>query len=78
MSVFSITGYPRSWAIWMIVSRVMPGRIDADKSGVEIVPSRTTKMFSPEPSAMKPPSVSRIASSYPARFASVTASIELR
>jgi len=47
----------------MIVSRVIPGRIEADRSGVKIVPFLTTKMFSPEPSAMKPSSVSRIASS---------------
>jgi hypothetical protein len=29
----------------------MPGRIDVESDGVEISPSRTTKMFSPDPSA---------------------------
>ena len=43
-----------------------------------MTPSLTMKMLSPEPSATYPSAVSRIASSYPARFASPTASIELR
>jgi hypothetical protein len=47
----------------MTLSRVIPGRIEVESGGVQILPSLTTKMFSPEPSATKPSAVSRIASS---------------
>ena len=40
-----------SRAIRMTVSRVMPGRQDEVVGGVVSTPSRTTKTFSPEPSA---------------------------
>src|SRR5262245_178307 len=63
MRFFSSTVYPRSCAIWISESRVIPGRIEVDSGGVVIFPSLTTKTFSPEPSAMNPSAVSRIASS---------------
>ena len=44
-------------------SRVMPGRHDDVVGGVESTPSCTTNTFSPEPSARKPCSLRRIASS---------------
>ena len=75
---FSSTVYPMSCAIWISESRVIPGRIEVESGGVVTFPSLTTNTFSPEPSAMNPSAVSRIASSYPARLASVTASIEFR
>ena len=62
----------------MIESRVIPCRIPVERSGVKILPPETTKIVSPGPSATFPSGVSRIASSYPARRASFTASIELR
>ena len=62
----------------MTVFRVIPGRIDEERSGVSITPFLIMKMFSPEPSAIWPVSERRMASSYPARSASITASIELR
>ena len=34
------------------MSRVIPGRIEAERSGVYMTPFFTVKMFSPEPSAM--------------------------
>jgi hypothetical protein len=37
MTLRSSTVYPRSCAIWMIVSRVIPGRIEAARSGVAIL-----------------------------------------
>ena len=46
--------------------------------GVVSTPSRTTNTFSPEPSARKPCSFSRMASSKPALSASILASCELR
>ena len=63
MRFASSTTYPRSWAIWMTLSRVIPGRIDIESGGVTMRPSLTTKMFSPGPSATYPSSLSRIASS---------------
>ncbi len=62
----------------MTVSRVMPGRQDDVVGGVDSTPSRTTKTFSPEPSARKPCSFRRIASSKPALSASIFASCEFR
>ena len=59
----SSTTYPRSCAIWITLSRVMPGRIEVESGGVTILPFLTTKMFSPGPSATNPLSVSRIPSS---------------
>ena len=46
----STTSKPSSRAILMMLARVMPARIDAPSGGVMILPSRTTKTFSPEPS----------------------------
>ena len=63
MSSDSSTWWPMSAAIWMTVSRVMPGRIDIASGGVRIRPSLTTKMFSPGPSATYPSWESMIASS---------------
>ena len=45
---------------------MIPSRQPAWIGGVVMMPSRTTKTFSPEPSVMKPASFSMIASSYPA------------
>ena len=47
----------------MTLSRVMPGRHESLVGGVWSTPSRTTKTFSPEPSAIDPCSFRRIASS---------------
>src|SRR5438309_8282894 len=44
------TGISKSWARRSTESRVMPGSTDAPSGGVNIFPSRTTKIFSPDPS----------------------------
>src|ERR1017187_9175947 len=49
-TMVSTTGIPRSPASAMTLSRVMPGSTEAPSGGVRILPSRTTKTFSPEPS----------------------------
>ena len=49
-SCSSRTSMPRSRARVITVSRVIPGRSDAASGGVTSTPSRTRKMFSPEPS----------------------------
>ena len=51
MMFFSTTAKPRSRASCMIVSRVIPGRIEVESGGVEISPSLTMNTFSPGPSA---------------------------
>jgi hypothetical protein len=51
MSIASSTVKPSASPMWMIVSRVIPGRIDIESGGVSTLPSFTTKMFSPGPSA---------------------------
>ena len=50
-------------AIWITDLRLIPSRIEDVCPGVTSSPSRTTKMFSPEPSQTRPLSSSRIASS---------------
>jgi len=62
-SAFSTTGTPRSRAIWMTESRVIPSRMSDSRPGVKIFPPRTRKTFSPVPSATNPFWSSRIASS---------------
>ena len=44
MSGFSSTVYPMSCAIWMIESRVMPGRIPVPRSGVAIAPAELVRL----------------------------------
>ncbi len=74
----SRTSMPSSPSSFVTDARVMPSRIPAPTGGVETTPSRTTKMFSPDPSETMPSSVSITASSYPVRRASCLARIELR
>ena len=48
------TSYPRSSAIVITVSLVIPRSTDEPRSGVYILPSSIKKMFSPDPSATFP------------------------
>src|ERR687891_614525 len=50
----------------MTVLRVMPSRHPAEIGGVQIVPSRATNTFSPQPAGVWPPSFSMIAPPHPA------------
>src|SRR5262249_5814190 len=63
ISVPALTAESSSAAILKTESRVMPCRIPVSRPGVEIFPSRTTKIVSPGPSAIVPSGVSMIASS---------------
>src|SRR5262245_18713503 len=70
------TGTPESRAMRNTLSRVMPGRIDASRSLVISVPSRTMNRFAPDPSETSFLLFSRSASSNPRRMASCTARTE--
>jgi hypothetical protein len=73
----SVTGTPiRSRRSSMIVRRVTPSRALSVTGGVTTAPFFTRKKFSAEPSETCPSWVSTIASSKPARCASVLAKAE--
>ena len=55
----------------MIPARVMPSRMSSETGGVTRMPSRTTKMFSAEPSETWPSSERTSASSKPLSIASL-------
>ena len=61
----------------MTVRRVIPSSTSSVIGGVTTTPLRTRKMFAAEDSETWPALVSRIASSKPARCASLLASAEL-
>ena len=67
---------PRSRAIVITESRVMPSSAPLESGGVVSRPFLTTKRFSPVHSATKPWLLSRIASSYPDFSASTLARLE--
>jgi hypothetical protein len=69
-------GIAKSRAEAITVSRVIPSRMFAVTGGVMRVPLRTMKMFSALPSATWPSSFRTMASSKPARYASVLAKAE--
>ena len=57
-----MAGISRSSARHSTVSRVMPSSSPSDSGGVDKMPSRTTKRFSPVPSHTSPASFSMMAS----------------